>query len=384
MWECLSWYNLNCNCWLAVQQQGDLCCSHRTLHVAHIPVRWLTTQIQQCHSIQCNNCVIVLPMITVIATAIGWPDQYVWMAVLAICEDACESPELVLEGGVGHYLSGHLPILLCVLMVPGSAPSLPASDRPKLCHCFGHWTVISRSLSFLIPTTGLFRGCQKCSTFHHLVKVPIGNDRSQHHWMIGNLLKNDQMVHWNFHIQPLQRKLIVCMSNRPQTVHWNFHIQPLQRESVFIVCMSYRPQTVSAFQPSLTELLSPTYWTWFTRQTSEIRSSFLRFDNEIIHELVVIFNCDQIFQTGYEKFVTNVAAFSSRCVSFSEKHSNQFGKVFQVWIKSIFANLVWKYFWVGANGCLRWVQWMAMCMSGAEWMLQCEYRLTKKSCAMKR
>ena len=150
-------------------------------------------------------------MITVIATAIGWPDQYVWMAVLAICEDACESPELVLEGGVGHYLSGHLPILLCVLMVPGSAPSLPASDRPKLCHCFGHWTVISRSLSFLIPTTGLFRGCQKCSTFHHLVKVPIGNDRSQHHWMIGNLLKNDQMVHWNFHIQPLQRKFIVCI-----------------------------------------------------------------------------------------------------------------------------------------------------------------------------
>ena len=25
--------------------------------------------------------------------------MYIWMAVVAICEDACESPELVLEGG---------------------------------------------------------------------------------------------------------------------------------------------------------------------------------------------------------------------------------------------------------------------------------------------
>ena len=36
-------------------------------------------------------------------------------------------------------------------------------------------------------------------------------------------------------------------------------ISNLFRESVFIVCISNRPQTVSAFQPSLTELLSPTY-----------------------------------------------------------------------------------------------------------------------------
>ena len=102
-----------------------------------------------------------------------------------------------------HYLAGLVlpPILLCVLTHGSGVCSFTTCIS---LYCFGHKSLIQTSiskkqvsLSFLIQNTCRFRVCQKCTTtFHQVVKVPIGNDWSQYHPMIRNRWspENDRMI----------------------------------------------------------------------------------------------------------------------------------------------------------------------------------------------
>ena len=159
---------------------------------------------------------------------------------------------------VCHYPTGQLPILLQLwvdshsLLVPGSTPSLPASNCPKPYDFLGVGWSFQRGrycLSFLKPNTGLFRVCQSVQRSTSWLKCQSLNDRSQHHPMIRN--------QWS-----------------PKMIGWSIEISTsiLFRESLSLLsaCSCHRPQTVSDSQPGLPQL--PTSMcsagsAWFTWQS---------------------------------------------------------------------------------------------------------------------